>query len=842
MDEEILVFLLVATGACVGLALPIVLLIWLIVLSKRVSSLKAEVISLKRRLAQGAPALPVIAPVSPNRAMALADAAPELPAAAALTASVAGNAPFQTAENIAAAVSVFKTQDLLSIGTEAPAVNNAETPAESKPAGRLSDDKLYNQPLQSQAIIQATDGASKSKPDRPEPVLPDEGEQAQVSPSPAAASSENDGGVAGFMLGNIFNKLGALVVIIAAGIFVKLIAPYVFFNPWVKLISGYLAGSAVLGAGLLMHSKGKYRNYAEVLIGLGLAIDFVMTYASCTVIEVLSSQTALVIACVLLVLVYGLAAYMKRPSMLVIGLVAGYANLFIGSKIGPVFVSVYMLLLNVMTLTSIYRARMWLLVGNINLALSLIVLLDFLCSYFNGSSEQLAVFTCLSFWLLYVVFDVLRYRHGICARFANFSSYLNFTCLSLFTGIILYAWEHSAFQIGLAMLVISAGYAALSAYYKAIDEKIGHAHLNMCLLALLVGVEALDQGVITAAVLVGIALGLALWATINKRKALLNWVLVYLSSSLWPLLFGPSGIALLELSTADNILQALMRLYLLELGLPAAGFMLAAYLLQVRGHDEGLSSYCLTFKLLGWTLLYILLSVEINPLFGQVVGGWFRRLVNQGSIYCVIAFVYSLQWYNIGKFQNKPLVRGLAYFVYAWTVCCLGALLLMCAVDGGSTSFVPFFGLRFCAVVVGLVTTFVLYRGTQLRLLAYVALALGFGGLHVEACSLAEHTVSYVITACWLAYAALTVLVGIYKPNKDCTYGGIFLVLLTVGRLFVVDTSDLDEVFKLLLFVAVGGALLALSFLYTKWYKADKHNAALQPQAEETNSAENALL
>ena len=864
--EEVFIMMAVAAVVVLQICLPLGMLIWLFVLSRRLKKQTAELAALRSLLSgTGANALNNLnqqaarvdaAAAGQPLGYAAASSAAALPVAAAAVSQRAIAAAAAPVSQEITVASVFGMDEPSQPAVPPTAVlspaaagePSADAALTAVPAvlpsvpGRAAADSALNQPLQtadegrgSVKEKHSENHSSRSKSTSPkQDVLPLSSPAASASALNSAAESGE--GVAGFMLGNIFNKIGALVCIIAACLFVKLIAPFVLFNPWVKLFAGYFAGGAALGTGLYLHGRGKYRNYAEVLIGIGLAVGFVMTYASCTVLEVLSIPSALAVACLLLLLVYGLAAYMKRPSMLVIGLLAGYANLsFFGTLhvdggIGPTFVAVYLLLLSVMTLLAIYRSRMWLPVSNINLFISLFVLLIFLDSHHNGSSEQLVTFTCLSFWALYVVFDILRYRRGICAGFANTSSYLNFTFLTLFTGLIMLAWDRTSLQIGLAMLAISAGYAVLYAYYKSKDEKIGHAHLNMCLLALLAGIESADQGIANAVISVGVALGLTCWATLNKRKALLNWVLVYFTASLCPLLFGPGGKALLDLREAETFMEAMRdvwRLYILEIGIPAAGLMLAAFLVKARGSDEGLESYRLTFKLLGWTLLYILFSVEISPLFGNAVGGWFRRLVNQGSTYCILAFVYTLQWYNSGKFQNKPLLRGLAYFVYIGTVCVLGGILLACIADDGKTGFVPFFCMRFCAVVAALVTTYILYSGTRLRLFAYVALALGFGGMHVEAVSLAEHSVSYVVTACWLAYAATTVFVGLYKPNNDCTYAGIILVLLTVGRLFVVDTSDLDEIYKLLLFIAVGGALLALSFLYTKWYKNEKQNNAL---------------
>ncbi|MBQ7567724.1 DUF2339 domain-containing protein [bacterium] len=842
--EDFIIFSIIALLFLFAVVLPIGLWIWTVVLSGRIKRLSAEVASLKANLASGSIASPSRAPVAgaePQKSPQPGSVAEAAPAPAPKQAGTL------TWNDILTSDTEAVTTGELSAASAAAASVAAQRA--SVPAPALASEAKAQQPAQSVPQSEATAQPLSQAVPQAEPARQpiDYNASLQKAAAPAGSSTtavqankDNSGSdVTGYMLGNLFNKLGAVVVIIAAGIFVKLIAPYVFFNPWVKLLSGYLAGGVSLGIGLLLHKREKYGSYAEVLIGLGLAISFVMTYASCTVLELLSNTVAFGIACVLLIVVYGLAEYMKRSSLLVIGLIAGYTNLFIGSETEPLFVTVYMLLLSVMTLLTIYRGRMWLWVGNVNLAATLGYLVIYYECHRPKCGEAITSFAILSFWALYVLFDVLRYRRGISGSLNNLFSYLNFAFLSLFTALVMYSWEHTAFQIGLSMVAVSVGYGLLSAYYRHIDESISHAHLNMCLLALMVGIEACNQGLLAICLLVLIALVLTFWATLNKRKALLNWALAYFAAVFWPILLAPAGLTLYDLFHSDelvSVFQRLSRLYVLQLGLPAAGLMLASLVLRKRDPEEEISSYTLTFKLLGWTLLYLLFTVEIDPLFSRAVGSGFRRIINEGSTWCALAFLYVLQWYHTGCAKNRSWLRGLAYIVYAAALLMLGSLLTAYVVDSHSTSFVPLFNLRFGAVVMGLVTTAVLYRGSQQRLFVYIGLLLGFVGLHVEAAELAYLTVPYVVTTCWLAYAASTVLFGIYKPQNDCTYVGICLVLLTVWRLFVVDASDLDDLYKLLLFIAVGGALLALSFLYTKWYKGEKQSGELVSPVSDSNA------
>lgn len=69
----------------------------------------------------------------------------------------------------------------------------------------------------------------------------------------------------------------------------------------------------------------------------------------------------------------------------------------------------------------------------------------------------------------------------------------------------------------------------------------------------------------------------------------------------------------------------------------------------------------------------------------------------------------------------------------------------------------------------------------------------------------------------WTVYAFVAMGVGIRRNQAYLRTGAIGLFALTVVKVFLVDLSRLDAVYRILSFLVLGGVLLLVSFLYTKY-------------------------
>lgn len=77
-----------------------------------------------------------------------------------------------------------------------------------------------------------------------------------------------------------------------------------------------------------------------------------------------------------------------------------------------------------------------------------------------------------------------------------------------------------------------------------------------------------------------------------------------------------------------------------------------------------------------------------------------------------------------------------------------------------------------------------------------------------------------VVTASWGIYAIALLVSGFYREKKWLRGAGMATIFLVIGKLFIVDLSQLQAIWRILLFMGFGSLLLVLSyFIQFKWGK-----------------------
>ncbi|HEX6805481.1 MAG TPA: DUF2339 domain-containing protein [Terriglobales bacterium] len=87
-------------------------------------------------------------------------------------------------------------------------------------------------------------------------------------------------------------------------------------------------------------------------------------------------------------------------------------------------------------------------------------------------------------------------------------------------------------------------------------------------------------------------------------------------------------------------------------------------------------------------------------------------------------------------------------------------------------------------------------------------------------------------SALWMAYGAMLMIVGFWRSSAFVRWQALALIAATTGKVFVHDVFELDRVYRILSFVALGVLLLAISFAYQRdWLKLSARKPAeAQPQ------------
>jgi uncharacterized membrane protein len=82
---------------------------------------------------------------------------------------------------------------------------------------------------------------------------------------------------------------------------------------------------------------------------------------------------------------------------------------------------------------------------------------------------------------------------------------------------------------------------------------------------------------------------------------------------------------------------------------------------------------------------------------------------------------------------------------------------------------------------------------------------------------------NFSYSAIWLIYGAGLMMVGFWKQSAFVRWQALVLIAITIGKVFLVDVSELQQGYRILSFIALGAVLMAISFVYHRdWLKLSR--------------------
>ena len=131
----------------------------------------------------------------------------------------------------------------------------------------------------------------------------------------------------------------------------------------------------------------------------------------------------------------------------------------------------------------------------------------------------------------------------------------------------------------------------------------------------------------------------------------------------------------------------------------------------------------------------------------------------------------------------------------------------------------------------GIIIAFLVFGSLMLRhevenaaarlVFAVAALALLFIYATLELNSALRHFVPGLrpggITILWAIFALAFVLSGIRRSVASLRFAGLALFVVVVFKVFLVDLKDLDQIYRIVAFILLGGLILAGSFVYLRY-------------------------
>ena len=74
----------------------------------------------------------------------------------------------------------------------------------------------------------------------------------------------------------------------------------------------------------------------------------------------------------------------------------------------------------------------------------------------------------------------------------------------------------------------------------------------------------------------------------------------------------------------------------------------------------------------------------------------------------------------------------------------------------------------------------------------------------------------FTYSALWMAYGTMLMIVGFVRRSAFVRWQALLLIALTIGKVFIVDVSELDRGYRIVSFIVLGVLLLAISFVYQR--------------------------
>ena len=623
------------------------------------------------------------------------------------------------------------------------------------------------------------------------------------------------GGVEKFFLGSLFNKVGALLILIFVILFVKWAAPYVFVTEWSKVIALYFLSGLFVGTGAYLYSKDNMRALAEVSIGLGFATALIDTFAGSVFFEVWNNYVSLVLASFLLVVMYVLAFYMQRFSVLALSMLAGYSNLiFICSVLdkSSFINSVYLPLLVLLCFIGAWRCRAWHSLASLNL---------FICWVFSAglhSDGAFSIWASAAMWAVCLVYDALREGEiridELRSKPANpLSIYFNHLLMCL-GGVLLYVPNDriSFFAISILAAVVLLG-LALARFEVAANLAKAFINTALCITAisaliLSTGLAGLIFLAVTGSIVMYVAIFKVTNAELSRKLSTCSIIYSFLMTAMvfW------------NFAKGELIFFASSEFVFSQMAVVLFAFTIAVWVAEYfvfrvcRPEEKGLSEVALWAAV---ALAFIYFDLELIQLLEKVLYNAFdthkaESIITMSRI--TLAAIYGLVTAMRYKaFPSKLfLASGVLVLGYSSLVLCSYAVI-------GRKLFIPVFNVGFIAYTITILAVVVYYLAFRSKFALVVSLLLGWALLHTEGGNFVRVCGLESITSIlWALYAAVALFVGISKKNSPVTWTGIFIACVTVVRVMLYDISELPTGYKLISCLVLGTSLMAISYYYHK--------------------------
>jgi len=657
--------------------------------------------------------------------------------------------------------------------------------------------------------------------------------------------------------GKLLNRIGALALTIALGLFLK----YAFDNNWisetVRVLIGAGIGFVCLAGGYRTNSRG-FQIFAQGLVGAGISILYLSVYASFNFYHLVPQWIAFILMSIVTIIAFAHGLYYDSLAEAILGWAGGFMTPIVLStgSANEVGLFSYIALLTAGLIALAIKKQQWYVLEPLTLGATWLMYQMWRDPYYTDADLWVTVFFITLFWILFLVLDVVRSRSSESGEPLNqivpgLNTLFYFLALYFILDKDYHAW------MGLATVVIGLVYAVI------LMERLRSGDLNDKVKARY-GLTAVSLAVIATAIQFTDFDTVMFWSV--EAAALMwfsrQWRLRYVEISS-VILFGLAVFKLIFV-TDMALSYAPIADFTVILNHRAAGFAVTIVCLgaagfMLGGTEEKRQRDIANALHYAWgILLFLLLTAETNDLFRLKRVGQPEEVLAQLSYFKLMTFgvvwiAYSvpLVWFGLKRRLLPLMILGLVFTLLA-VVFGAGRGIAYDPIE----SFSPLFNVRSLALVllavalvlktgliqksrdaftwledilgyvqVGIIVlVFVLLTGETRDYFQKEIVATTQPAVHQEGAPSSDETVSRLsnlqqmsLSGVWLLYSGVLMGLGLWKKNREMRLAAIALFGITILKIFIYDLSFLETLYRIFSFLALGLILLAVSYAYQKY-------------------------
>lgn len=619
------------------------------------------------------------------------------------------------------------------------------------------------------------------------------------------------------------NWVGIVMLLVGIGFFLK----YAYDNAWIgpkgRLAIGTFLGIIAIGLGERFRRRD-WPALFQVLTGGGLAIFYLCVFFSFQVYGLADQTLSMILAILVTALAVVMAVAYDAVSIAILAVIGGFLSpvlLSTGAN-HPYALFVYIAILDMVAMGAAYFRR-W-------RALDLLCFVGTIVMYlgwhqkFYASDQMIPALVFTS--LFYLMFLLIPTLHGLVRHLAETTEALAFVVLSaLFSFFSYYSILFPEYRYFMGLVVIGQALLVFL-LFQVWNRRVGkESNIASSFLTVTLGL-----------VIIAIPIQLKLYG-VSIAWSMEGAVLILLGIRFRQIFSKVAGFVALILAAGGLLFRLPLHSAFFTPGfnIPFGSWSfvivmtaISAYLLNRKktNHEqwhEALAGICF---LLALSLACFLLSVELSQNW-TINHRTTHYLTYESSTLVVL---WSLIPIVIASVMARKGAK--AWMPLSWVCFGIGAILLFAGLEYYSypspwlalnASFLP--DLIF---VLSLWAGARLCRQLDLTVAADVQALTGHGFLALLValeCVRWSHSGSIItpkmgislISAVWALQAFVVIWIGLAKRSPLLRYLGFVLFLLAVGKTLIIDTNELEKVYRIISFAACGLLLVTAGYFYQRY-------------------------